>query len=391
MSIFFNNLDIGIISVDSIDIAILIHLKMKTAYNKDIPYNDLPDLPPKNNLETTAIFKATIKANKLLAELKGYCQTLPYPQMLLNTVVLQESKESNAIENIVTTQDELYKATLMGDAIKNQAAKEVLQYREAIYWGIAELQKNNLITTNLLVGLMQRLRGSSENIRKNTGTKLGNPINNEIVYTPPEGENIIRDKLSKLEIFINDTTYSDLDPLIKMALIHYQFEAIHPFSDGNGRTGRILNVLYLIQQELLGLPVLYLSHYIIQNKSDYYRLLKSITEENNWEEWVLFVVNGVAETSETTLRKINAILELKATTETKAKSALNSSYSKELVDLLFSYPYIKIKVLEDNNIAKRQTASEYLKKLESNKILNSIKIGNEIYYINQKLIDILSK
>lgn len=360
-------------------------------YNKDIPYNTLPDLPPKKNLETVAIFKATIRANKLLAELKGYCQTLPYPKLLLNTIVLQESKESNAIENIVTTQDELYKATLMDDNIKNLAAKEVLQYREAIYWGINELKKNNFITTNLLVGLMQRLRNSSENIRRNTGTKLANPNNNQIVYTPPEGENIIRDKLSKLEIFINDPSFSDLDPLIKMALIHYQFEAIHPFSDGNGRTGRILNVLYLIQQELLGMPVLYLSHYIIQNKSDYYRLLKSITEEDNWEEWVLFVVNGVAETSEMTLKKINAILELKMDTETKIKEVLKSSYSKELVDLLFSYPYIKIRVLEDYNIAKRQTASEYLKKLEQNKILSSVKIGNEIYYINNKLIDILSK
>ena len=364
---------------------------MKMIYNKDIPYNTLPDLPPKKNLETVAIFKATIRANKLLAELKGYCQTLPYPKLLLNTIVLQESKESNAIENIVTTQDELYKATLMDDNIKNLAAKEVLQYREAIYWGINELKKNNFITTNLLVGLMQRLRNSSENIRRNTGTKLANPNNNQIVYTPPEGENIIRDKLSKLEIFINDPSFSDLDPLIKMALIHYQFEAIHPFSDGNGRTGRILNVLYLIQQELLGMPVLYLSHYIIQNKSDYYRLLKSITEEDNWEEWVLFVVNGVAETSEMTLKKINAILELKMDTETKIKEVLKSSYSKELVDLLFSYPYIKIRVLEDYNIAKRQTASEYLKKLEQNKILSSVKIGNEIYYINNKLIDILSK
>jgi len=359
--------------------------------NKDVPYNNLPDLPPKNNLETTAIFKATIRANKLLAELKGYCQTLPYPKLLLNTIVLQESKESNAIENIVTTQDELYKATLMGEAIKNQAAKEVLQYREAIYWGIEELQKNNLITTNLLVGLMQRLRGSSEGIRKNSGTKLGNPTNNQIVYTPPEGENIIRDKLSKLEIFINDPTFSDLDPLIKMALIHYQFEAIHPFSDGNGRTGRILNVLYLIQQELLGLPVLYLSHYIIQNKSDYYRLLKSITEENNWEEWVLFVVNGVAETSKMTLEKINAILELKSDAEIRVKEVLKSSYSKELVDLLFSHPYIKIKVLEENNIAKRQTAANYLKLLTKNNILKSVQIWKETYYINEKLIEILSK
>ena len=362
-----------------------------TKFDKDTPYNKLPDLPPKNNLETVAIFKATIRANKLLAELKGYCQTLPYPQLLLNTIVLQESKESNAIENIVTTQDELYKATLMGDAIKNQAAKEVLQYREAIYWGIEELEKNNLITTNLLVGLMQRLRGSQEGIRKNTGTKLGNPTNNQIVYTPPEGENIIREKLAKLEIFINDEEFSDLDPLIKMAMIHYQFEAIHPFSDGNGRTGRILNVLYLIQQKLLGLPVLYLSHYIIQNKADYYRLLKSITEENNWEEWILFVVNGIAETSKMTLQKINAILELKVETEVRAKEILKSSYSKELVDLLFSHPYIKIKVLEENNIAKRQTASEYLKKLEADGILQSIIIGKETYYINQKLIEVLSK
>lgn len=176
-----------------------------------------------------------------------------------------------------------------------------------------------------------------------------------------------------------------------MALIHYQFEAIHPFSDGNGRTGRILNVLYLIQQELLGLPVLYLSHYIIQNKTDYYRLLKSITEENNWEEWVLFVINGVAETSKITLEKINAILELKVNTEVRAKEVLKSSYSKELVDLLFSHPYIKIKVLEDNNIAKRQTAGEYLRKLETNKILSSFKIGNDLYFINDNLINVLSK
>jgi Fic family protein len=391
MSILLFIFDIVLISVDTIDITIYKRAKMKTTFNKDIAYNDLPNLPPIKNLETTAIFKATIKANKLLAELKGYCQTLPNPQMLLNTIVLQESKESNAIENIVTTQDELYKATLMGDGVKNQAAKEVLQYREAIYWGIAELQKNNLITTNLLVGLMQRLRGSSENIRKNTGTKLANPSNNKVVYTPPEGEEIIREKLSKLEIFINDNEFSDLDPLIKMALVHYQFEAIHPFSDGNGRTGRILNILYLIQQELLGLPVLYLSNYIIQNKSDYYKLLREITEEGNWEEWVLFMINGISETSAMTLSKIHSILRLKEETISNAKEALKSSFSKELIDLLFSHPYIKIKVLEDHNIAKRQTASEYLKKLESKGILGSVKIGNEVYYINKALIEILSK
>ena len=276
---------------------------MMEKFNKDIPYNDLPDLPPKVNLETTAIFKASINANKVLAELKGYCQTLPNPELLLNTIVLQESKESSAIENIVTTQDELYRATLMSGVIRNQAAKEVLQYRAAMYWGIEEFHKNKLITSNLMIGIMQRLRNTSDSIRKNTGTKLANPTNKNIVYTPPEGASIIRDKLSKLENFINDNAFSDLDPLIKMALIHYQFESIHPFSDGNGRTGRILNVLYFIQQELLGLPVLYLSNYIINNKSNYYRLLREVTENNNWEAWILFIVNGVSETSAMTLKK----------------------------------------------------------------------------------------
>lgn len=198
-------------------------------FDKDIPFNSLPDLPPKVNLETTEIFKLTIQANKFLAELKGYCQTLPNPNLLLNTIVLQESKESSAIENIVTTQDELYKATLhLTDRIKNPAAKEVIQYREAMYWGLEQIKKNGLITTNLLVGIMQKLRATNEDIRKNTGTKLANPTTNAIVYTPPEGENIIRNKLAELEKFINDESYSDLDALIKMALIHYQFEAIHP-------------------------------------------------------------------------------------------------------------------------------------------------------------------
>lgn len=360
-------------------------------FNKEKPFNNLASLPPKNNLEIPAIFKSVIKANKLLAELKGFCQTLPHPELLLNTIVLQESKESNAIENIVTTQDELYKATLMGNEIKNQSSKEVLQYREAMYWGNEQLQKNNLITTNLLIGIMQRLRNSSEEIRKNAGTKLANPLNETIIYTPPEGEQIIREKLAQLESFINDESKSDLDPLIKMALIHYQFEAIHPFNDGNGRTGRILNVLYLIQQNLLGLPVLYLSRYIIENKSDYYRLLREVTEDGNWEEWILFVVNGVATTAEITLLKIKEILKLKSEAYISIKNELNKGFSKELVDLLFSYPYIKISVLEEHNIAKRQTASEYLKKISELGWLIPIKIGREVYFSNHKLIDVLSK
>lgn len=362
------------------------------SFNKNIPFNSLLDLPPKQNLETPEIFRLTIKANKLLAELKGYCQTLPNPDLLLNTIVLQESKESSAIENIVTTQDELYKASLnITDRIKNPAAKEVIQYREAMYWGLEQIKNNEIITTNLLVGIMQKLRATNENIRKNLGTKLANPSTNAVVYTPPEGEGVIRNKLAELEKFINDDTYSNLDPLIKMALIHYQFEAIHPFSDGNGRTGRILNVLYLINQNLLGLPVLYLSRYIIENKPDYYRLLREVTENNNWEDWVKFVLIGIGETASVTLAKINDILKIKEESQPLIKEVLKSSYSKELVDLLFSYPYIKIKILEEHGIAKRQTAAAYLKKLANAGILHPMEVWKETYFVNHKLMEILSK
>lgn len=363
----------------------------KEASIRDQPFNGLPDLPPKVNLETPEIFRATIRANKLLAELKGFCQTLPNPELLLNTIVLQESKESSAIENIVTTQDELYKATLMGDKVKNQAAKEVLQYRQALYYGLAELEKKGIITTNLLVGIMQKLRNTNEGIRKNPGTKLSNPQSGQIIYTPPEGEEVIRQKLYSLEQFINITDETGMDPIVKMALIHYQFEAIHPFGDGNGRTGRILNILYLIQQNMIGLPVLYLSKYIIENKSDYYRLLREVTEHNNWVEWVLYVVNGVAETSSATLEKIKRVLSLKAEVEHDLKSKMGASFSLDLNDLLFSHPYIKISVLEEHGIAKRQTASQYLQKIEGTGWLTSVKIGRDVYYINDQLIQILSR
>jgi Fic family protein len=363
----------------------------KSKFNKDQPYNELPDLPPIAHLDTPEIFKATIRANRLLAELKGFCQTLPNPDLLLNTIVLQESKESSAIENIVTTQDELYKATLMVDTIKNQAAKEVLQYREAMYFGLEHLKKNGLITTNLLVGIMQKLRDTNDNIRKHSGTKLSNPTSKQVVYTPPEGEDLLRKKLFSLEQFINESDLSSLDPLIKMALIHYQFEAIHPFSDGNGRTGRILNILYLIQQDLMGLPVLYLSKYIIENKTDYYRLLREVTEKENWTEWVLYVINGVADTSSSTLTKIKDILSLKVKAEVELKDVLGKAYSKELVELLFSYPYIKIAVLEEHGIAKRQAASTYLKKIVEGGWLSPVKIWKETYFINDRLLDLLSK
>lgn len=360
-------------------------------FDREKPYNSLPDLPPTESLETIEILKATIEANKVLGELKGYCQTLPNPILLLNTIVLQESKESSAIENIVTTQDELYKASLdIPEKGTNAAAKEVLLYRQSVYWALEEMENKGIITTNLMVGIMQKLKSTRAGIRNVPGTKLASPTTNKIIYTPPEGEDIIREKLKQLEIFINDDEFSTLDPLIKMALIHYQFEAIHPFADGNGRTGRIINILYLINKNLIGLPVLYLSYYIIKNKNDYYRLLREVTEEGNWKDWVLYMLKGIAETSKITLDKIDAIQKLKQESEGLMKDALKTSFTRDFADLLFSYPYVKIKVLEEKGIAKRQTASVYLQSLAEAGLLEPLKLGKEMYYVNHKLMDILS-
>lgn len=359
-------------------------------FDKNKPFNLLPDLPPKVDLESPRLLKACIKANKLLAELKGYCQTLPDPKLLINTLVLQESKDSSEIENIVTTQDELYKAVIsLDDEIHNSSeAKEVLLYREAIYTGLNIMNQRGL-TTNTMVAIMQKLKNTTAGIRTTTGTKLANPVSKEIIYTPPDGENIIREKLKSLEKYIHNKK-DDTDALIKMALMHYQFEAIHPFTDGNGRTGRILNVLYLVENELLSLPVLYLSSFIIKNKSQYYKLLKAVTEKGLWHEWILYMLQAVSETAALTLRKISNIQQLKNDTAILAKEALKSAYNRDIVDLIFSYPYIKINTVILNKIAHRQTASTHLKKLSAAGILIPHRIGKEIYYINHRLMNLLS-
>lgn len=361
-------------------------------FNQNTPYNDLPDLPPAIDFDTKELWLATTKANRLLAELKGYCQVLPNPNLLINTIILQESKDSSAIENIVTTQDELYRAVVSSeDRGVSHATKEVLWYREALYQGFDQLEKRGIITTNALIGIMQQLRQTDAGVRTNAGTKLMNPAANRGIYTPPEGETVIRNKLASLEKFINDNEASDLDPLIKMALIHYQFEAIHPFGDGNGRTGRILNVLYLVAQGLLTLPILYLSSYIIHHKSDYYRHLREVTEEGKWHDWVLFMVNAVAETSELTLEKIKGIFQLQAQSLEQIRELLPNTNARDISDMIFSYPYIKIKTLEAKGIAKRQTASAYLQKLAEAGILQPLKVGKEIYYINQGLMDLMTE
>ncbi|OIN55507.1 Fic family protein [Arsenicibacter rosenii] len=359
-------------------------------FDKNRPYNELVKLPPLVDLETKEILRATNQANKLLAELKGRCLSLPDPSLLINTIVLQESKDSSAIENIVTTQDELYRAVISPDDINKPATKEVLQYREALYLGYHMLNEHDLITTNLLVKVMQRLKATTVGIRNAAGTRLISSKTKDAIYTPPEGEQLIREKLHDLEQYIHDDHPDDPDPLIKMALIHYQFEAIHPFADGNGRTGRILNVLYLVQKKLLTLPVLYLSSYIINHKDDYYRLLRAVTEEQKWHEWILFMLSAIAETSSLTLQKIEGILRLYHDTLEKVRETLPNTNARDINDLLFSYPYVKIKTLELNGIAKRQTASLYLQQLAQAGVLIPLKYKKEIYYVNYRLMDLIT-
>jgi Fic family protein len=281
------------------------------AYNKNTPFNSLPNLPPKNFVESPEILRHLAKASRHLGELNGLCASLPNPNLLINTIVLQESKDSSAIENIVTTQDELYKAATEVDTASH-AAKEVLSYKEALYVGLGKMQaQKNLLLSNTLIEIVQTIKQNKSSIRNTPGTALKNAINGEVIYTPPCCEDVLRDKLSALEQFINDTNMSPLDPLIKMAFIHYQFVSIHPFADGNGRTGRIINTLYLVQQELLSQPILYLSDYIVKYKTEYYQLLRGVTEKENWHDWVMYMLTAVIETAQLSTRKIRNMLSLK--------------------------------------------------------------------------------
>jgi len=356
--------------------------------NPETPFNGINKLPPNTDIESAAILKKAIQANKYLAELKGYCETLPNPELLLNTVILQESKDSSAIENIVTTQDDLYRAILNPFDHIPPNTKEVISYREAMYTGVSELKKRDVFTGNLAVKIMQRIKNTTAEYRTIPGTKLLNPNTNKIIYTPPDPAEIEK-KIAEWESYINDGN-SETDPLIIMALMHYQFEAIHPFADGNGRTGRILNVLYLVHKGLLTHPLLYHSAYIIQHKEEYYRRLRLVTEKQEWHEWIEFMLDAVKETSLTTLNTIKAIITLKEDNLKMIKGISQKLPAYELNELIFSFPYVKIKTLIERGIAKRQAASGYLQELAEKGILHSIKIGKEVYYINHKLMDILS-
>jgi len=361
-------------------------LKQNT-WNPEQPYNDLPLLPPAIELETRAVLKACITARAALAELKSAANLIPNQSMLINSLPLLEAQASSEIENIVTTSDQLFRFSEIIDQA-DSATKEALRYRTALYEGYKSLNERPISTATAEL-ICSTIKGREMTVCKIPGTALGNDKTGNIIYTPPVGENVIRNLLSNWEKFIHD--YRELDPLICMAIAHYQFEAIHPFTDGNGRTGRIINSLFLIQENLLTLPILYLSRYIIRNKSDYYRLLLDVTSNDVWEEWVLYIVRGVEETALWTTAKIAAIRTLQEHTSEYVRNGLPKIYSRELVDLIFEQPYCRIANLVEKNVAKRQTASEYLKALCDIGVLAEQSAGREKLFIHPKLLNLLTR
>ena len=351
------------------------------------PYNQLPSLPPDlNSIETRAVLKACISARAALAELNTAGDLIPNQTLLINLLPLLEAKDSSEIENIVTTTDKLFKHA-QEDKDADPATKEALRYRTALYQGYLQLKKKPLCTATA-IEICSTLKHTEMQIRKVPGTIIGNQVTGEVIYTPPAGENVIRDLLANWERFLHDDN-DDNDPLIKMAVGHYQFEAIHPFYDGNGRTGRILNVLYLIECGLLGLPILYLSRFIVRNKQDYYRLLNQVTRDQNWEEWLLFMLKGVEQTASWTSEKITAIRALMESTTDQIKTHLPKIYSYELVQLIFEQPYCRINNLVERDIAKRQTASIYLKQLADIGVLKEVTSGKEKLFVHPKLMNLM--
>ncbi|HEV3020538.1 MAG TPA: Fic family protein [Burkholderiaceae bacterium] len=357
------------------------------AWRPERPYNDLPGLPPALDLEPRAVLKQCVGARAALAELKQAAELIPNPAMLINTLPVLEARASSEIENIVTTADKLFRY-LRDDSGADPATREALRYRRALVEGVKAL-KSRPLTTRTAELICTQIKGFQMTVRKVPGTALENDATGEIVYTPPEGEARLRDLLANWEHFLHDQ--SAIDPLVRMAAAHYQFEAIHPFTDGNGRTGRVLNSLFLVEQGLLPLPILYLSRYIIANKADYYRLLLAVTRDGAWEPWVLYMLRAVEDTATWTTRKIGAIRKLASDTAEQVRNKLPKIYSRELVDVLFEQPYCRIANLVDARIAGRQAASRYLKALVSIDVLREQTFGREKLFVHPKLMNLLAR
>jgi Fic family protein len=358
-------------------------------FDASIPYNDLPPLPPPLEvIETAPILKKCISARVALAELKQAAELIPNAAVLVNALPLLEAQASSEIENIVTTTDKLLEYV---DAPENRAAdpatKEALRYRRALFEGVRAVQKGRL-TVETAVNVCRTIKDEALDLRSKPGTTLRNTATGAVIYTPPVGKDVIRDKLVNWQEFL--TAHNDLDPLIRCAVQHYQFEAIHPFADGNGRTGRVLNILYLVQQGLLDTPILYLSRYIIRNKADYYRLLLEVTTNRAWGPWIVFMLDSIENTCGWTTEKIKAIRDLMRHTGEFIHRRLPKIYTWELVELLFKQPYCRIANVVDAGLAKRQTASVYLKSLVEIGVLRELNAGRESLFVHPKYIELLT-
>ncbi|MDR2913079.1 MAG: Fic family protein [Alistipes sp.] len=350
---------------------------------------EIPVLPLAVDLESKAVLRQLNLANKKLAELKGVAQTIPNEDILINTLTLQEAKDSSAVENIVTTHDEIYKAELdIKQYAISASTKEVINYSHALKRGF-ELVRNNKLLTNTMIKEIQRsLENNSAGFRTLPGTNLKDQFG-AVVYTPPQEKMLIERQMQNLETFINDDSISDLDPLIKMAIVHHQFESIHPFYDGNGRTGRIINILYLVIKGLLDLPILYLSRYIIRNKSQYYHAIQAVRDRGEWETWVLFMLKGVESTADETIGLVKEISRLMIEYKHKMRSLPGRVYRHELLNNLFNHPYTKIEFIRADLDVNRITATKYLNILAEAKLVEKVKHGRTNYYLNMPLIRLL--
>ena len=345
-------------------------------------------LPIQQNLETLPILKKLVAARGALAELKGVAQSIPRQDILINTLALQEAKDSSEVENIVTTHDELYKSALGFKKYVSPAAKEVQNYVAALKKGYELVVKNQMLTTRYILQIQETLERNNAGLRKVPGTKLKNERTDEVVYIPPQHKQEIEALMQNLEAFINNQSLADYDPIVKMAIIHFQFESIHPFYDGNGRTGRIINILYLVLNGLLDIPILYLSRYIIRQKADYYAGIQGVRDHGDWENWLLFMIEGVEVTAKDTMRMVKGIKDEMMALKQLLRNHYKF-YSQDLLNHLFKHPYSKIEALQKDLGVSRVTASNYLNQLADDGVLIKYKLGRANYYVNPNLLRVL--
>lgn len=353
--------------------------------------HSLPTLPLANieQWETRAVLKKTAEAHRYLAELKGVAASIPNQAILINTLALQEAKDSSEVENIVTTHDELYKANLFEETVTNPATKEVQDYAFALKQAFATISASKLIRLGDILTTQQHLEHNNAGLRRLPGTDLKNARTGEVIYTPPQHADDIADLMENLVQYINDDSLCDADPLVKMAIIHHQFESIHPFYDGNGRTGRIINIVYLVAKDLLNLPILYLSRFIIHNKAAYYSELQAVRNTGDWESWLLYMLDGIIDTAKNTISLITRMKVLMSDVKHRMREELPKIYRQDLLNNLFNHPYTKVDFLVEEIGVSRITATKYLELLVEHGFLQKQKVGRKNYYINQPLCELL--